>query len=107
MAADRPCLPGLLAASLPRLVTKNLLVPTAPQFAFPFGADVWLTDFGAPVVLCLISCATYLLHGCRDMAADRAHEPLVEFQLGEPGIKLTLAGRLSATTVIGLPSWAG
>jgi hypothetical protein len=85
----------------------NLLVYTAPPFAFLFGAEVWLPDCGAQVVFCLISCATYLLHGCLDMAADRAHQPLVEFQLGEPGIKLTLAGRLPATTVIALPSWAG
>lgn len=132
MPADRHCLPGLLAASLPRQGTKHLLVFTAPPFAFLFGADVWLPDCGAQVVFCLTSCATHLFNGCLEMAADRAHpskryraiaadlvillapaafttaaEPLMEFLVGEPGIKLTLAVRLSTRTVIGLPSWAG
>jgi decaprenyl-phosphate phosphoribosyltransferase len=63
----------LIAACRPRQWPKNLLVFSAPLFAFRLDVDVWLMACGALVAFCLISSAIYLLNDCLDVASDRVH----------------------------------
>ena len=56
MAAGRPgTLPPLVGTCRPRQWTKNLLVFSAPLFAFRFEADLRLPAGGALVAFCPIS----------------------------------------------------
>lgn len=57
----------------PRQWPKNLVVFSAPLFAFRFEIDIWLPAFVAFAAFSLISSAIYLLNDCLDVASDRAH----------------------------------
>jgi len=66
-------LPSLVAACRPRQWPKNLLVFSAPLFAFRLEPLVWLPACVALLAFCFISSAIYLLNDCLDVEADRAH----------------------------------
>jgi decaprenyl-phosphate phosphoribosyltransferase len=63
----------LIAACRPRQWTKNLLVFSAPLFAFTVDSEIWFAASWALVAFCLISSSIYLLNDSLDVEADRHH----------------------------------
>ncbi len=63
----------LVQACRPRQWTKNLLVFSAPLFAFRIDSNVWLAACVSLIAFCLISSAIYLLNDSLDVEADRQH----------------------------------
>jgi decaprenyl-phosphate phosphoribosyltransferase len=101
----------LFKACRPRQWPKNLLVLSAPLFAFGLEADVWLAASSALISFCLVSSAIYLLNDSLDVEADRQHprkryRPIAAGQVSVPlalttsalltVVSLALAGAVSA-----------
>jgi decaprenyl-phosphate phosphoribosyltransferase len=107
--AELPAAPGsryraLLRACRPRQWTKNLLVLAAPAAAGMIDEpEVATRLFGAFVVLCLLSSATYLVNDVRDREQDRLHprkrlRPIAAGELS-PATALRSAAILALTGV--------
>tara|TARA_B100000886_G_C20424296_1_gene493128 strand:+ start:374 stop:1294 length:921 start_codon:yes stop_codon:yes gene_type:complete len=63
----------LLKACRPNQWTKNLIIFSAPLFAFKYSSEIWIPSIYATFSFCLISSAIYLINDVLDIETDKKH----------------------------------
>ncbi len=84
-----------LSACRPKQWTKNLLIYSAPLFAFNFSPEIWVSSTKALVCFCIISSAIYLFNDLIDIEFDKKHPAKSKRPIAAGLIKLSNARLLN------------